>query len=384
MAGVGGDIDIITLAGSRPGTSRCLRVRRFGTPGARPKAYIQAGLHADEIPGMLVADHLCRLLAGATVSGEVVVVPIANPVGLDQLIEGAAVGRMALDGSGNFNRGFADLTEGAARRLAGRIGVDSAANVAVIRAALAEAHGEAAPVTATDHLKHALLGLALDADLVFDLHCDNEAVPHLYTGDALWPDAADLAAEIGAEAVLLADDSGGTPFDESCSAPWWRLAERFAGQGPVPPACLAATVELRGKADVADPLAAADAEAIVRVLMRRGVVAGDPGPLPPARCEATPLAGLARVVAPCAGVVVFRAAVGRRVEAGDPVADIVIPGGTGVAGDPADGGRITLPAPVGGLLMARTNLRFAGPGDLIASVAGVAPTVRQGRGLLFD
>ncbi|MBJ7415480.1 MAG: hypothetical protein JHC88_08510, partial [Niveispirillum sp.] len=43
--------DIITLPHGRPGTARRLTIHRFGA-GAGPKAYIQAGLHAGELPGM--------------------------------------------------------------------------------------------------------------------------------------------------------------------------------------------------------------------------------------------------------------------------------------------------------------------------------------------
>ncbi|MEZ5600227.1 MAG: hypothetical protein R3F36_04160 [Candidatus Competibacteraceae bacterium] len=43
--------DHLELPAPAPGTRRALRVHRYGTPGARPKAYFQAALHADEIPG---------------------------------------------------------------------------------------------------------------------------------------------------------------------------------------------------------------------------------------------------------------------------------------------------------------------------------------------
>ena len=36
------------------GTERTLTAWRYGRAGARPKAYLQAAIHADEIPGMLV------------------------------------------------------------------------------------------------------------------------------------------------------------------------------------------------------------------------------------------------------------------------------------------------------------------------------------------
>ncbi|MBS1221081.1 MAG: succinylglutamate desuccinylase/aspartoacylase family protein, partial [Proteobacteria bacterium] len=50
----------IELPSPAPGTEQTLRVHRYGAPGARPKAYFQAALHADEIPGLLVAQHLLR------------------------------------------------------------------------------------------------------------------------------------------------------------------------------------------------------------------------------------------------------------------------------------------------------------------------------------
>ncbi|MDH3689406.1 MAG: succinylglutamate desuccinylase/aspartoacylase family protein [Gammaproteobacteria bacterium] len=56
------DITSIQLPQMSPGSRRTLKVMRFGSPGARPKAYLQAGVHADEIPGLLVLHHLIQRL----------------------------------------------------------------------------------------------------------------------------------------------------------------------------------------------------------------------------------------------------------------------------------------------------------------------------------
>ena len=48
-------VEIKRLKPSSPGTSRHLKILRYGTPGAAPKAYLQASLHADELPGMMAA-----------------------------------------------------------------------------------------------------------------------------------------------------------------------------------------------------------------------------------------------------------------------------------------------------------------------------------------
>ncbi|MBC7800716.1 MAG: succinylglutamate desuccinylase/aspartoacylase family protein, partial [Gemmatimonadaceae bacterium] len=264
----------IVLDGGMPGTTHAIRMWRFGTPGAAPKVYVQAGLHADEVPGMLVAWHLIRLLqahdAAGRVVGEVVVVPMANPIGLAQRVLGGGIGRFALADGVNFNRDYPGLADSAAQLVDGQLSDDPADNVSVIRAALLQANAATTPATPAGHLKKALLGLALDADLVLDLHCENEGVVHLYTSTPLADRCAALSALLGAEAVLLAAQSGGDPFDEACSRPWLDLQARFGS--PIPLACCAVTVELRGEADVGHALASADADALLGAMILLGAI----------------------------------------------------------------------------------------------------------------
>ena len=81
----------------------------YGTGGGR-KVYIQASLHADEVPAMLVAHvlrrELERLDAEGRVRGDVILVPAANPIGLSQVVHGAPFGRFDLASGTNFNRAF--------------------------------------------------------------------------------------------------------------------------------------------------------------------------------------------------------------------------------------------------------------------------------------
>ena len=374
-----GRVERLSAPCTTPGTQSHLTVVRYGAPGARPKAYLQASLHADEIPGMLVLDRLRSLLEAApdAVTGELVLVPVANPLGLAQNVSGRVLGRHALTGAGNYNRLFPDLAAPAAERLAGRLGADAASNVAAVRDALAGALAELAPVDETQWLRHTLLGLALDADIALDLHCDEEALLHVYLGTPLWPQAADLSAGLEAAVTLLAEESGGHPFDEALSAPWWLLARRFPGH-PLPLSCLAATVELRGLMDVDDEVAGRDAGNLFRFLQRRGVIAGDPGPLPEPVRDATPLEGVDMVRAPRAGVVARLAGVGATVRAGDVVAELA---------DPLDpqgpGARTPVEASAGGIVFARTDQRIARPGDVLVKVAGAAPLAHRRAGALL-
>lgn len=357
-----GFISTVAIGGTAPGTVQSLSVHRFGAPGARPKAYVQAALHADEIPGMLAARHLIRLLqahadAGRIV-GEVIVVPLANPIGLSQRIMGGLVGRFSLADGVNFNRGYAGLTDALA--LDGALTDDAAANTACIRAALLDANRRASAATPGEHLKRTLLGLALDADWVLDLHCENEGVVHLYILTPLADRCLPLAALLGARAVLLASESGGHPFDEACSAPWLELQARFPAH-PIPLACCAVTVELRGEADVTHDFAAADAAALVAHMILAGVIDAPASALPPALCAATNLADVELIVAPMPGILVLHRTVGASVEPGALIAEVI---------DPVSGATAALHAQHSGVLFASEATRFVMAGRSIAKIAG--------------
>ncbi|MGD8252276.1 MAG: M14 family metallopeptidase [Desulfobacterales bacterium] len=361
-------IEDISLPAASMANRRTLKVFRYGEPGRRPKAYLQAGLHSDEAPGFLVMHHLMARLDSAQrrgeISGEIVLVPVANPIGVAQWRNDGLQGRFDYFDGVNFNRDHLDLKEKIAEQVADRLTDSAEVNVVMIRKAAGEALASMTPTGEAGALKHRLLTLAHDADIVLDLHCDHQAVMHVYMGASLWPEGEDLPGRIGAEVVLLADDSGVTPFDEACSRIWWQLAHRFPDH-PVPSACLAATIELRGIADLDHGMAAADAENLYRFLQGRAVIRGTAPPIPMAVDNAMPLAGVEQLNSPVPGVVVFMKSPGDWVKSGDVVAEVVNP----LAGTEMD--RVfPLQAAVDGILFARSADRFARPGRILAKIAG--------------
>ena len=360
------------LAGTSLGQSSTLTSLHFGLPGARPKAYLQASLHAGELPGMLAAHHLRDLLQRAEDSGqiigEVVLVPVANPIGLAQRIDHTAMGRFELNSSENFNRHYPDLAGAVFAQVMGRLGTDAVANVALVRSAAATWVATMPAASAVQSLRRTLVGLALDADLVLDLHCDCEAVMHVYSETACWPQIEPLAHLLQARAVLLASNTGASSFDECLSGLWWQLAGRVAAAtGPtpspiaLPQACASATVELRGEVQVSHALAQSDAKALFGFLQHGGCIAGVPPDLPPASCMATPLAGSQTAKAPSAGMVVFMASPGDALQVGDAIAEVI---------DPIANTTVTVRAEVAGVLYARTNDRYALANDDLANIAG--------------
>ncbi|MDD5028608.1 MAG: succinylglutamate desuccinylase/aspartoacylase family protein, partial [Rhodoferax sp.] len=172
------------------GCHKTLTSFHFGQPGTGLKIYIQASLHAEELPGMLTAHHLfAKLLAAEAADalrGQVVLVPAANPIGLAQRLDHKPMGRFEQDSSENFNRHYPDLASAvlpAVRDALGddALGQDALANVQIVRRAIGNYLVQWRPATELQGLRKTLLTLSHDADYMLDLHCDCEGVLHFYT-----------------------------------------------------------------------------------------------------------------------------------------------------------------------------------------------------------
>jgi predicted deacylase len=349
------------------GSQRTVSSFHFGQAGCGEKVYIQASLHAGELPGMLVAWHLKQRLIelenAGRLQGEVVLVPMANPIGLNQTLLGHPVGRFEFASGQNFNRHYAAFAAEIYAELKSQLGRDGKANTALIRRALIERIHSSQPVTELTSLRNTLLGLAADADVVLDLHCDLDAALHLYTLTPLWQQCEPLARYIGAHATLLATESGDNPFDEACSQLWWQIAELARADSrdiAIDMACLSVTVELRGEGDVDHAQARQDAEAILAFLTYRGVIAGEAPPLPALLHPATPLAGVESVETPHPGVVAFHVQPGAVVKPGDAIVDVI---------DPIEDRLTTLYAKRAGVVYAMELRHYATTGMWLAKIA---------------
>ncbi|MCQ9471762.1 M14 family metallopeptidase [Pseudomonas alliivorans] len=348
-----------------PGTARCVHSFHYGPQNGAGKVYIQASLHADELPGMLVAWHLKQRLAeldnAGRLLGEVVVVPVANPIGLEQVLMDTPLGRYELESGQNFNRGFVDLGQHVGDEIEARLTQDASRNRALVRDSLLSALNAQTATTQLHSLRLTLQRLACDADMVLDLHCDFESVEHLYTTPEAWPKVEPLSRYLGAQASLLATDSGGQSFDECFTLVWWQLQQRFGERFPIPMGSFSVTLELRGQGDVNHSLASRDCQAIINYLIDFGLIDGERQMPPELLYPATPLAAVEPVATPVGGLLVFCAMPGEHVDAGQLIAEII---------DPISDAVTSVHALNAGLLYARSLRRMATAGMVIAHVAG--------------
>jgi len=379
-------VDTIELDAAYVGTRRALTVFRWGDRGARPKIFVQAALHAGEMTGVLALEHLAALLdaeaeAGRIV-GEIVLVPLANPIGLAQFVGGDHFGRFETGSLINFNREHFDVSDAVFEAVKDRLGPSAAANVALIRSEAVRA-ALAFPGTGEwASLRRHLVALAVDADVVLDLHSDMEAVMFMYTNAVDDAAAAVLGADIGCRAIVnLAPYVPSRTFCGVVGGLFPRIAERVPAGTPVPQSCFAAMIEVRGRHACDDALAAEDARNMLRYARRLGAVAGDAGPLPPPACSITPADGMDVGYAPGPGFTVFHRSAGDVVAAGDLICEIVDPTAAS-----AEERRRPVHARSEGTIYARWLAGvYVPPGRVLFRIAGPRPLAhRRGRSWLDD
>lgn len=353
------------------GTQRNIDSFHFGTPNTGKKIYIQASLHADELPGMLATWKLKRQLITLEeqghINGEIILIPIANPIGQNQHLMDIHLGRYELESGQNFNRGYLDTFEQVTALVENKLNDSPEENRKIIRSALRQTIQNWQVDTEIHSQQKVLQTLSCDADIIIDIHCDFEAVQHVYSTYYSWDSIAPLAHYLDSKANMLADETGGKPFDSAFDMVWQRLQAKFGDI--IPKACQSVTLELCGQADVYHGKSDIDAAALLNYLRHLNVVIDKPAeklltnPTP-----ATDLAAVEPLKSNMGGVLVLCSEVGEKVTAGQLIAEVINP-----ITDEVQQIRASQP----GLLFSRSLRRTATAGMLVAHIAG-DKTIRSG------
>ena len=372
-------INRIELPSMTPGARKEISWLRFGKSGARPKVYLQAAIHANEMPGTMALHHLMPQLLAAEekgqIKGEIIVVPTVNPIGQAQLVGNTHAGRYNLLSYENFNRNWLDLSAAVAERVGPQLGGDAQANVKRIRKAARELLGEMKPLNELQTLRVEIMKLSVDADYVLDLHCDVHAILHLFTSACDWPNGAirELAADLGAKASLCSEPyATSLTFSGVHAGLWGRLRERFA-QAAIPQACMAVTVEMRSQFDVSDALGRSDANKLYSWLVRRGVVEGRAQPLPRLQSPVMPMSGMDVGYSQGTGFLVFHLKPGAKVKKGQAICDVIDP-----ASPHGPKARTTYKSETDGVLFScRLDGYLSWPGQVMYRIAGAKPLAHR-------
>jgi len=356
------------LLGDTPGRSTELNYFRIGPQDAARKVYLQAALHADEQPGIMVLHHLLPLLQAADRAGELkarfVVFPMVNPLGMGDIEFGQHQGRYNRASGVNHNRDWPVLYDAVGEGLAAKLGSDSATNIQLVRAALRDWAESLPQLSAFDQWRQCVVTEACDADYVFDLHCDNDSLLHIFSIPQLAGNMQQLADWSGAAATMLAEDSGGGSFDEVWPAIWLRLAKECADK-PLPLPVVSCTLEYRGQGDTFDEMNRQDALNLYGYFQEQGLIEGKPlGEKGSARAG-TDLRATEYLRAPRAGLLAYRVELGDWVEKGDAIADLIALDGEGAFVD-----RMPLLAGTAGQVISRKITKYVWAGANVSKIVG--------------
>jgi len=243
-----------------------------------------------------------------------------------------------------------------------RIGPDAEENVELVRRELKRRVAALRAENPVMAQRIALARRAFDADLVVDLHSDDEALTYMMSVPELWDEARRFAADVGVHSLQPSGDrSGVICFDECFMLPWADLHREFGDRVPV--ACKAFTFEMGGVRDVDPKQAARHAQGFLRYLRRIGCVAGGS---PRSRGnEVEEFRHFEMLDSPAGGILLYPQELGDWVAPGDVIAEIVDP-----TSPDLDAAPMQIKASMKGCVVSRRLSRQVAFGDFVVMLAG--------------
>ena len=356
----------IDLPSLGPGSPMFILKHVFDGGVNTKSAYIQAGMHANEQPSLLVANHLLKLLARldseSKILGRVVVTPYANPIGLAQKVLGEFPGRFYLQDGTNFNRSFPAIDDGIRNAVSARS--YSRNDIGAFKELFQFEITKVKAVDPAAFLKKTLLQEAFKHDVVIDLHCANKSVLFVVGKSKHASRVLALAQSVCARAVVLEERLAGSPIDESFDSAWETLRE--LGLVDEEHQGFVAVIEHRGQADMMDDVAHEDAIGIIRFLAKEGLVQWneDAEHAIDTDIPVYPFAGNEHVYCEATGLIVFHKKPGEMVAKGDKYAEIV------QLDSQLDSERIPVLSNIDGMVIDTHRTQVVRAGQKIAWLAG--------------
>ncbi len=223
----------ISVASNASGRKMHVPVYRFKGCEPGPKVYIQSSIHGAEVQGNVVIYHLIEFLKHNPIRGEITLVPNCNPVGTNIKSGEYTLGRFDPVNGQNWNRGyfyqesliteFVDSLENAESMEAIKPLFQEKMRKS-IEAELNKPWG----IGLASRLNLQLQLLALDADIVIDLHNGPVATRHIYV-----PEYAHQSAKyFNIPHIILIPNVFSGALDEATFCHWWTLTEQLTKKFP--------------------------------------------------------------------------------------------------------------------------------------------------------
>ncbi|MBF2087350.1 MAG: succinylglutamate desuccinylase/aspartoacylase family protein [Synechococcales cyanobacterium K44_A2020_017] len=331
------EIKTVPLLQLASGDRLSLQVYRYVGRYPGKKIYIQANLHGAELAGNAVIHEVLaglQTLDDADLRGEIWLVPLCNPLGVNQRSHHFATGRYNPYDGRDWNRIFWDYEKQVDRSCLQQFAqTHLKASLATLQSAYRhtihqqfladqqqQAQGGGAPIH--HRYRNCLQSLALDADTVIDLHSSsNDGLTYLYYGG----DRHLGAALFGLDLAIQLDRYDGDAFDEAFIKPWLALERELEILGRSLRFDLEAyTLELGSAMQMQPDSVERGVQGIQAYLYEKQVITQRwTTPLPLATPQLYRASDIQRYYAPTGGIVRSRVSLGDRVAQGQVLCEIL-------------------------------------------------------------
>jgi predicted deacylase len=268
----------IAVAQNASGRSLNVPIYKISDNLPGPSVYIQSSIHGAEVQGNVVIYHLLQALQTTQIKGEIILVPNCNPVGTNIKAGEYTMGRFDPVNGTNWNRGYF-YDEQQVREFAKSVKAGtSAENIknefrGLLRSSIEKKLAQPWGLGLAQQLNLTLQKLAVNADIVLDLHNGPVSTRHVYI-----PEYAKQAAyQFSIPHCIFIPNVFAGALDEACFCTWWLLQdclkERFGSD--VDFGVEAFTLEMGSQEVIDFAEGEKDAQSILGYLSSKGVLDKD-------------------------------------------------------------------------------------------------------------
>lgn len=310
------DICTRTLA---DGTKLSIPVFHFpGSDADALKVYIQSGIHGAEVQGYLVALQLIETFLKDPPRGDVTIVPMANPYAMNVKGVEYTIGRFDPVTGENWNRNYIDFSSLAQEFLKENSKSSFAELMHLFKSTMASHIDqllEKGEHSYAQKIAWQLQRLAVEANIVLDLHCDTISVPHVYSASYAIPSASRL----GIPFLIEIPHQFGGALDEAIFCPWVALTEQYNTiyNSDIRPPIEVFTVELGSQESIVSKDAAKQTKDILSYLSAKGVTRMSYNNQLPSTIYSCKLEHFKTIYAPSGGIILNYPSLGTLMKKGD-------------------------------------------------------------------
>ncbi|MFC4701181.1 succinylglutamate desuccinylase/aspartoacylase family protein [Glaciecola siphonariae] len=216
----------VAVAQNASGRSLNVPIYRISDELPGPTVYIQSSIHGAEVQGNVVIYHLIQALKTHQIHGDIILVPNCNPVGTNIKAGEYTLGRFDPVNGTNWNRGYF-YDETLVNSFVSSVDAQDTTSIIKqkfrqqLKQSIANKLNQPWGLGLAQQLNLTLQHIAIDADIVLDLHNGPVSTRHAYIPEYAYAAAKQFSIP---HCIFIPNKFAGA-LDEATFCPWWSLQD---------------------------------------------------------------------------------------------------------------------------------------------------------------